>query len=254
MNYQPTVVGVLNLSPESNIKESIAQTPSQILARAQWLTKNGANIIELGARSISDHDGLVSETQEQERLYPAIELLKSEGYRIGVDTWSSDTGCKMLGQGIDLLNFTASELDEELLDTVAYCNTPMVTTYLPVLNAQKLNQQGLYIPSLQDLINYFTSRIQAAKTHQVKQLIIDPNLGILHDSMDKLTKVHMQIQIIRWFDELRELGCPIYVYSPWKSDEVGIYAMASTIVHHRADYIRTHFPHIITSLLGFKHA
>ena len=99
----PTLLGVLNLSPESMVSDSIAQTSEEILARAASLRAAGVEILDVGGRSITPDAPMIDDTTEQRRLLPAIELLVRSGYRVSADTWSSETGIAALDAGAEVV-------------------------------------------------------------------------------------------------------------------------------------------------------
>jgi len=82
----PTLLGVINLSPESMVAESIALSEGAILQRAAWLKAEGCSIIDLGARSITPSAPEISDEEEQRRLMEPLRLLVRHGYRFSVDT------------------------------------------------------------------------------------------------------------------------------------------------------------------------
>ena len=50
---------------------------------------------------------------ECERLTPNVRLLKDEGYRVSVDTWSPTTAIATLEAGADMINYTGSQFPED---------------------------------------------------------------------------------------------------------------------------------------------
>jgi dihydropteroate synthase len=107
----PKILGVLNLSPESMVEESIAVGPEAIRDRAALLARTGADWIDLGGRSITPDVPMIDDDEEQRRLGPALDLLKPPGserfhYRVSVDTWSPETGRFGLEHGADGVNYT----------------------------------------------------------------------------------------------------------------------------------------------------
>ena len=55
--YRPRILGVLNVSPESMVRESIASGGDEIQARARKLAAAGADWIDVGGRSITPDAG-----------------------------------------------------------------------------------------------------------------------------------------------------------------------------------------------------
>ena len=89
-DYYPTVLmGVLNLSPESFYKGSVYEDLEQLELSAMKMIKNGANILDLGARSTAPWSEKITIEEEINRLEPAMEHLCKkipENIVISIDT------------------------------------------------------------------------------------------------------------------------------------------------------------------------
>ena len=71
----PTVImGVLNLSPESFYKESVYNEES-VYDSAMEMVKNGAKMLDLGARSTAPWSEKISIQEEIKRILPSMELI-----------------------------------------------------------------------------------------------------------------------------------------------------------------------------------
>ena len=81
-----------------------------------------------------------------------------------------------------------------------------------------------------------------------QHLVLDPNLGIIHPTTDDHQKIHQQLAILWNLDAFRSLGCPLLVYAARKPERLARIMTASTCLHARADYIRTHTPEMIWRL------
>ena len=83
-----TIMGILNISPESFYKNSIKSTKSQIIKHVKQLEANGANIIDIGGMSTAPYlKTIVSEKVETERITKTIKIIQnSSNLPISVDT------------------------------------------------------------------------------------------------------------------------------------------------------------------------
>ncbi len=249
---QPKILGVLNVSPESNIKESIATTREAILERAKYLWDNGTTYIDLGGRSITPTADKISDEMELERVLPVIDLLKGQGCKVSIDTWSAHTAITCLEQGVDMINFTGEILTPEMLKAVAAADVPLVCTYMPYGDAYQMRGRKRQLVTIEAIMTYFRERIALAKQYGVKQIIFDPNLGILPDTLASYERVHFQIHLIRQIPTFQSLGYPVLVYAGRKVDETARHLLNSIVVHHKPEYIRTHTPEIITALANIE--
>jgi len=247
--YCPRILGVLNVSPESMVRESIAWNETEILARGEKLAAEGAHLIDLGGRSITPDAPMIDDEEEWKRLAPALDRLKQAGHRISVDTWSTETARRALEHGAAAINFTGGRVDPALLDAVARAGADLFLTFMPYGDAYSMRTAPPAKTGLQAILDHLAPRVDAARAAGVEEVVIDPNLGIIHASTDDHAKIHQQLEIVWNLDRLRVLGCPILLYAARKPERLARIMMASAVVHARADYIRTHTPEMIARLL-----
>jgi dihydropteroate synthase len=248
--YSPQILGVLNLSPESMVKESIATSKDAIEARARLLSESGAHWIDLGARSITPDLPTIDDAEEQSRLLPALAQLVRSQHSISVDTWSEATAIAALHAGARAVNFTGGQIGNETLDAIAESSATLFLTFMPYGDAYAMRESEPAQISLDRILDHLAPQIQAARSAGVQEVVIDPNLGIIHAWTDDESKIHQQLEIIWNLEVLRGLGCPILLYAARKPERLARIMIASAIIHARADYIRTHTPEMIERLLN----
>ena len=134
-----TLLGVINISPESMVSDSVVAGEEQLLERAAWLSAQGCGILDLGARSITPTAAMIDDAEEQRRLLPPLRRLRQEGYRISVDTWSSSTVQVALEAGATDINFTGGAISPEALEAVASADA----AYLAVTRFRPASHQRL---------------------------------------------------------------------------------------------------------------
>ena len=253
LEYVPRLLGVLNLSPESMVEESIAIGEPAVRERAARLVATGADWIDLGGRSITPDAPLVSDETEQARLGPALALLRSDdspapGAKCSVDTWSPVTGLFALEHGADGVNYTGGALPDTLLEAVASRDATLFVTFMPYANAYAMRSAPPAPTGVQAVLDHLGPKVEAARAAGVRDLVIDPNLGIIHADTDDHAKIHAQLEIVFRLDELRVLECPILLYAARKPERLARIMTASAVLHARADYVRTHTPEMIWRL------
>ena len=247
------ILGVLNVSPESNVALSIATTDQEISARAAMLVRTGADWIDLGGRSITPDAPMIDDDEERNRLLPALDLLKrlkhgGRELRISVDTWSAETAIAALDRRADAVNFTGHSIPGDLLDEVAAKGATLFMTFMPYENAYAMRKAPPASVGVQAVLDHLGPRVEAARRAGIETLVVDPNLGIIHPSTEDHQKIHQQLDIVWNLDRFRELGCPILLYAARKPERLARIMMASAIIHAGADYIRTHTPEMILRL------
>ena len=247
--YRPTLLGVINLSPESMVRDSIVQTPEELHERARCLRERGVGILDVGGRSITPDAPMIDDATERARLAPAVEALLGAGYEVSVDTWSEDTAREAIAWGAGTLNFTGEKLSDALLGEVARAGIRLILTYMPYGDAYRMRARDVASYRLADVEAFFAPRIARARDRGVGEVVIDPNLGILPPSVSDAQKIHLQLDVLRQTERLRELACPLLYYAARKPERLARIMMASAVLHARPEYIRTHEPAILQELL-----
>jgi dihydropteroate synthase len=250
--YRPTLLGVINVSPESMVTDSIASTPSDVLARARRLCEQGVSILDLGGRSITPAAPEIDDRTERTRLAPAVAAVVEAGYAVSVDTWSPETATEAVSWGAGTINFTGSDAPDTLLRTVARAGVRLVLTYMPYGHAYRMRTRPVAPYRIEDLEAFFRPRIARARDRGVAEVVVDPNLGIIPPTVDDPMKIHLQLGVLRETERLRELGCPLLYYAARKPERLARIMMASAVVHVRPEFIRTHEPELLQRLLAVE--
>jgi dihydropteroate synthase len=246
----PILLGVLNLSPESMVTNSIAQTPAEILARADKLRSAGVEILDVGGRSITPDASMIDDAEEQRRLLPAIKLLAANGYRVSADTWSSDTAIAALDAGASVINFTGQRTSDALLARVRDDGATLSLTYMPYGDAYAMRDATPVPYRIDAILDHLEPRVARARDAGVEtgKLIVDPNLGIIHPSTSDYAKTHLQLEVLAHSEELRSLGCPLFLYAARKPERLARILIAELVLRAKPEYVRTHEPQTIREL------
>ena len=101
-----TIMGILNISPESFYKKSVKSTKSEISKYLLDMEENGANIIDIGGMSTAPYlKTIVSEKTESKRITKTIKIIQNlSDIPISVDTCRASVAKDALELGIDVIN------------------------------------------------------------------------------------------------------------------------------------------------------
>ncbi|MFZ3382580.1 MAG: dihydropteroate synthase [Candidatus Methanoperedens sp.] len=120
------IMGVINLSKESFYKNSVV-SPEHVLDAALKMIDEGADIIDVGARSTWPLAARISKNEERSRLIPAVCALADIPVPICADTMFSDLAEEALVAGAKIINdvsgFTA---DEKMMDVAGKYACPVI--------------------------------------------------------------------------------------------------------------------------------
>ena len=263
-----TIMGILNISPESFYKKSIKSTKSQISKHLSEMEENGVNIIDIGGMSTAPYlETIVSEKIESERITKAIKIIQNiSNIPISVDTCRASVAKNALELGIDVINdISGLKYDRKMPKVVEKYNPSLI---LCSYSKQLVN--GNPIDVTKKLLN---ESIRIAKNAQISKnnIVVDPSIGFFRRSSDvknnlpytKITSDWAQrdIEIIKKLKSLKTTF-PILVSISNKSflgkllgkDDpadrntgTAIFEMLSII--NGASIIRTHNPKITSDVI-----
>ena len=238
------VMGVINLSPESFYKGTVADSIDMFQAMVENTSKQGAEIIDIGGAStapksiygISD----ISVQEEIRRVAYALDSTMSSAYPpFSIDTTSSEVAEVALDRGVSMVNdISGLHADPNMASLVAESGVPIVLMANCVLPCESVQKS---LKSLEDSLDI-------AKKAGIKseKIIIDPGIGF-----GKPPEV--DVSILRELTRFMKLDHPLLVGVSRKAfighildqpnpDERLIGSMVATAVAvmNGASVIRTH--------------
>ncbi len=175
----PKVMGILNITPDSFYDGGRYKNDASILNQVDTMLSEGATFIDVGAYSSRPGADHVSEAEELKRILPIVELLvaKFPDINLSIDTFRSEVAKKCINAGAFIVNdISAGKLDENMMQTVGKLGVPYIMMHMKG-TPQTMQQHTDYDDLIKDIIYYFSERIAKARSHQIKDIIIDPGFG-----------------------------------------------------------------------------
>ncbi len=215
-DYPTIIMGVLNLSPESFYKGSIYEDISSLGQAALDMIKNGATMLDLGARSTAPWSKKISIDEELNRILPAIELLCKkipEHIIITVDTQYKEVAQSAFdislkfNKRIIINDVSCLKTDPLLEDFIVDKKIPII-----LMASKKIPGDLLHI---KDIVYEFKNTIERliSKGFDEENIILDPGIG--HWIEEKTYEY--DLKIINNLEILRKLRKPILVALSRKS-------------------------------------
>ena len=175
----PKVMGILNTTPDSFYDGGRYSGVDDALEQAGQMIGEGADFIDIGGYSSRPGAGEVSVGEETKRVVPVVEALRKAypDTPISVDTFRSPVAAAALDAGAALVNdITAGLGDPEMLPLVASRQVPYIMMHM---RGNPKTMQGLtdYEDLLQEVLYYFSQRLQAARSFGIVDCIADPGFG-----------------------------------------------------------------------------
>lgn len=200
-NGKPKIMGIINASPESFYKESVATGKKIISERAIEMEEEGADLIDIGGMSTAPYGHtIVSANKEVERLRNSISAVKDVcSIPLSVDTPRAEVAKVSIDMGVDLVNdVTGLKYDEKMKSVV-------FSSGLPVIIGAYGDRSVTYNSgNIAETIDILQKSLVLADESGISEdkLIVDPLIGFFRERGNNpfFTKISRQ----NWYD--RDIG------------------------------------------------
>lgn len=176
----PSVMGILNVTPDSFYAESRKQDEEGIENRVRQIIDEGASMIDIGAYSSRPNADDVSVKEEMDRLRKGLSIVNrvAPNIAVSVDTFRADVATMCVEEyGAAIINdISGGELDKEMFSTVARLHVPYILMHMQG-TPQNMQKEPSYENLMRDIFLYFSRKIQQLKELGVKDIILDPGFG-----------------------------------------------------------------------------
>ena len=176
---RPVVMGILNVTADSFYDGGRHTAPEEMLTHARWLLSEGADIIDVGAVSTRPGAMLLPPDEEARRLRQAVTLLRAElpDTVISVDTCYAMPARAAVEAGADIVNdISGGQFDADMYHTVSDLQVPYIMMHTRG-TPDNMQQHTDYDDIVDDLVKYFSVRIDELYTLGIKDLWLDPGFG-----------------------------------------------------------------------------
>ncbi|GHS88223.1 dihydropteroate synthase [Bacteroidia bacterium] len=176
---KPLVMGILNITPDSFSDGGRYLHLEDALRHVETMLAEGADVIDIGAVSTRPFIDEVSEQEELQRLLSVVPSLvhKFPETLFSVDTYRSNIAEIMVGEGIAIINDVfGGQFDDKMFETVGRLGVPYILMHTQG-KPKTMQEAPHYTDIVQDLILYFSERIDAATQAGINDIIIDPGFG-----------------------------------------------------------------------------
>lgn len=238
-NNPPKILGVLNISPESFFSDSF--TPVNMVAgRAEKLIREGADVIDVGARSTALNAPPLSIAEEKERVVSALKELNEFSLPMSIDTMHSEVLESALRFDISAVNDISGLVNESYAKIASDSGLPVIA-----MAAHKIPGDPTDISSTHTAMNKI---IERAEKFGIENLILDPGVGKWVQNRSS----EADWELCRRFAELKKYGYPLLgavsrklfigecVNQPPQGRLFGSLAVLFSLLESGADLVRVH--------------
>lgn len=260
------IAGVINVSPESFYKGSVALGVEEVRSRALKMVSEGCDLIDVGGRSTAPYlNTEINVDEEVRRVVEAVKAIKElTDLPVSVDTFRAKVAEEALKVGADVINdVTGLKGDENMVNVIREYQPSLIVC------AREVKPLTLDVEPIERVLSAIkeTLNILDRIGYNLSKVVVDPCIGFFR--YQETPWYIWDLKILANLGRLKELGRPIAVGVSRKSfigvltnrerPEERLYgslALTSIAVLCGAHLIRTHdvLPtrDVIRAVEGFK--
>ncbi len=172
-------MGILNRTSDSFFPPAATFDLDDLLARAEQLVRDGADLLDVGGVKAGPGEE-VSESEELERVVPAIEALAQRfDVPLSVDTWRASVARASFAVGASLGNDISGFADPEYLAVAADAGASVVATHIR-LAPRVADPTPRYDDVVNDVEMFLLERRERARAAGLSddQIVLDAGLDL----------------------------------------------------------------------------
>ncbi|MCB0954294.1 MAG: dihydropteroate synthase [Microthrixaceae bacterium] len=198
-----SVMGILNITPDSFSDGGLHQGVDRALRRALTMASEGAAVIDVGGESTRPGAAAVDPVSETARVLPVIEAMAGHpelsGVRISVDTRNESTARAAVAAGATLIN----DVSASLWPVAAETGVGWVAMHMSG-DPRTMQREPSYDDVVSEVREFLVERATTAERAGVPEIWVDPGIGF-----GKTTEHNLAL--LRNIDTLAAEGFPVLV-------------------------------------------
>ncbi len=217
-----TLMGVINLSPDSWYGESVRTGEAEAVQRGIALAAGGADLVDLGAESTLPHAARVAPAEQRARMVPVVEALAARGVIVSVESYHPEVLEAAALAGARVFNLTSMRAERDVLKLARRFDAAVVFCYVQGAAAHDGGDFAFSADMMGEMADYFGERTALAASLGVTRCILDPGLGFYYANLsDGALRVNHQIETLLHTFRLNRLGFPTMNVLPHASEIFG---------------------------------
>ena len=204
---KPLVMGIINATPDSFYGGSRVNSVDDIVAKAEKMLNDGADIIDIGGQSTRPGSELISADEEMERVIPAIKAIANKFPKafISIDTFYSKVAMAAIDAGATIVNdISAGSIDNKMIAVVAELKVPYILMHMKG-TPQTMQQNAIYENVTREVLDFFIAKTAQLKKAGIVDIIIDPGFGFAK-TIDQNFELLKNLSVFKMLDKAIMLG------------------------------------------------
>lgn len=202
---RPTVMGILNVTPDSFSDGGDHNAPDQAVGHALQMVAEGADLIDIGGESTRPGAAFVPIEQEIARTVPVIQRLRAQmDVPISIDTRKTAVAQATIAAGANIVNDVSGfTFDPDLAGYCAGAGLPVMVMHAQG-DPQTMQDAPRYDDVLLDVYDFLEERVAALVATGIprSQIIVDPGIGFGKT-------IQHNLLLLRRLSLFHTLGCAI---------------------------------------------
>jgi dihydropteroate synthase len=201
---RPSVMGVLNVTPDSFSDGGRYVDPEDAIVHGRRLIEEGAALVDVGGESTRPGAAPVSDEDELARVEPVLEGLR--GLPVSIDTSKAGVARRALELGAELVNdVTALRADPDLAEVVADGDAFVCLMHMQG-DPRTMQVAPRYDDVVSEVLAFLEERVAFAVRSGIaeERICVDPGIGFGKTPDQNL-------ELLRRLDALEALGRPVLV-------------------------------------------
>ncbi len=204
---RPTVMGIVNVTPDSFSDGGHSFSMDHAVAFALRLVEEGADILDIGGESSRPGALAVSVEEETRRVIPVVEAIsKLVSIPVSVDTTKAEIARQAIQAGATIINdIRALEGDPEMLPLLAASDLGIVLMHMKG-EPRTMQEAPEYVDVVQEVHDFLALRIERAEAAGIERsrIAIDPGIGFGKT-------IEHNLELLRHLDAFADLHCPLLI-------------------------------------------
>ena len=201
----PKVMGILNVTPDSFSDGGQFDSEASACLQAEAFVASGVDIIDIGGESTRPFAEPVSESDEIQRVIPAIQAIRQKlSIPISIDTSKAEVARLALEAGADIINdISALRKDPQMVSLAQETDVPLIIMHMKgTPGDMQVNPE--YDNVIQEICAFFEERLDWMEQKGInrKRITLDPGIGFGK-------KLAHNLSILKHLAEFKKFGCPV---------------------------------------------